>query len=620
MFRIFSSFFKQALFWVLFFGFGRMVFLIYYSSEVAANSDGFIEVLQSFQKGFRLDLATTCYFMFIPFLLHLIISFYSPLWLSRLNQLYHSILIVLYSLLVVGELGIYAEWRTKINYKALLYLQNPSEVLGTAQNNQIVVFSILALVISTFGIWMYSRFFHTKLIRIQTPPVFALLFFIVMPPLLVLGARGGLQEIPINQSQSYYSKHPILNTAATNSIFNLYISYFENKRHLTENPFKEMPNSEAKEIVRQIYHAPIDSTVKILNTERPNIMLIILESWSSDLIFTPEGKKVVAPEFRKLMEEGIYFDQVYSTGFRSEQAMASIFSGFPAHPISSITVQPDKYRNLPSLVKDLNKEGYHTSFYFGGQLIYGNIKSYILFNEFDEVKEIYDFDQNIPQGKLGIHDEYMLNEMVKNAGNNPEPFFKALFTLSSHAPYDQPDIGDEISWGGNEQQYLNSSRYTDDCLGNFIRNARKEKWFDNTLFIFVADHSHNSYENRFVKGPEYQKIPLLFYGNVIDSAYRGTTIHRLGIQTNIVSTLLNQLNMDDKAYHWSVDMFNPFAPQFAYISYEEGFSWVRPVGHFSYEKRFNIYHSNNLPTPYNDSIIEEGKAYMQTLFQEYMDQ
>lgn len=619
MFRIFTSFFKQALFWVLFFAFSRMVFLLFYSREVVANSDSFLEILASFSNGFRLDLATTCYFMFFPFLFHLIAFFHSPIWLNKLNQIYHTTIIVLYSLLIVGELGIYAEWRSKLNFKALLYLQNPSEVIGSAQNSQIILLSFIALIMSALGIWIYSRFFHTKLIRLQIPPALGFLYLFIFPPLLVIGARGGLQEIPINQSQSFYSKHPVLNAAATNTVFNLFISFIENKNHLNENPFKSMDQQKAEAIVREIYETPYDSCQRVLTTDKPNIVLIILESWSSDLIYIPKGKKVVAPEFKKLMENGIYFDNLYSTGFRSEQGMASIFSGFPAHPITSITVQPDKYQKLPSIVKDLNNDGYYTTFYFGGQLIYGNIKSYILYNEFDEIKEIYDFDSELPQGKLGIHDEYMLNELVKNANSNPQPFFKALFSISSHSPYDQPKIDSEIKWGDNEQQYLNSSHYTDKCLGDFIRNAKKQDWYDNTLFIFVADHSHNSYRNHKYRSHTYQKIPMLFYGNVIDSAYKGKKINKLGIQTNLPATLLCQLGMNTEKYHWSINMFNPYSPEFAYTSYEEGFNWVRPVGVVNYEQRFNLYHFNTVPENMKDSISKEGKAFMQVLFQEYMD-
>jgi len=619
MFRIYRSFFKQLLFWLLFFAIGRLVFISYYIGDIWASADSFTEILMTFQKGFKLDWATASYFMFIPFIIHLIQIFFSPPIINTITKVYHWILITLYSLLISSELGIYSEWKTKINYKALLYLQNPSEVINSAQTYEMIVLLILSVLLAGLGIWLYAKFFHTAIIRIQSHWLVSLSFFLLIPPILVIGARGGIQEIPINQSQSYFSKHAIINSAATNSVFNLYISFHENQKSLRENPFEEMSGAQAKGFVKQLYTIEKDTTIHVLKQEKPNVILIIMESWSADLIFTPEDKAVVTPNFRKMMSEGLYFDHIYATGPRSEQGMASIFSGFPATPISSITVQPDKYNNLPSMVKDLNEQDYTSFFYFAGQLIYGNIKSFIIFNQFDQIKEVYDFNTNLPQGKLGIHDEFSLHEMITDLETVKEPFFSSLFTISTHSPYDQP-MDETIFWGGNNQQYLNGAYYTDYSIGKFIEEAKQQAWYDNTLFIFVADHSHNSYRKYPMQNPEYQKIPLLFYGNVIDSAWRGKTIDHLGVQTDIVSTLFHQLGLDATKYPWSKNLLNPFSPQFAYTSYEEGFGWKRPIGTVSYEKRFDRIHYSTAKGQVQDSLLTEGKAFLQVLFQEYKDQ
>jgi len=619
MFRLFFSFIRQMLFWLLFFAIGRLAFIGFYYHDIWVVSHSINEIMLTFVKGFKLDLATASYFMFVPFLFHLIEIFYSPRFVQQLNKAYHIIVIFLYSLLISGEIGIYSEWRTKINYKALLYLQNPGEVIHTAQTSETIGLIILAFALTALGVWLYIRFFHITIVRIQTPFLVGLTFITLIPVLLVIGARGGFQEIPINQSQSYFSKYPIINSAATNSVFNLYISYHENRESLHANPFDEMPKQDAQQIVKNIYSQPKDSCIKILNVPKPNIVLIILESWSSELIFTPEGKQEVTPNFHKLIENGLYFDNIYATGPRSEQGMASIFAGMPAIPITSVTVQPDKYNKLPSIVKDLNSFGYHTAFNFGGQLIYGNIKSFIIYNQFDRIKEVYDFNQDLPQGKLGIHDEFTLHEMIEDVNNDPQPFFSALFTLSTHSPYDQP-MEEKIDWGASVNQYLNGGNYTDDALGKFIDEASKQDWYKNTLFIFVADHSHNSYSKLSMQNIEYQKIPLLFYGPVLDSAMRGKTIHHLGIQTDIAATLLCQLGLNTSKYHWSVNLLDPYSPEFAYTSYEEGFAWKRPVGAVSYEKRFDRFHYINCPENVKDSLTQEGKAYLQLLFQEYLDQ
>lgn len=619
MFRLYISFIKQLLFWLLFFAIGRLVFILFYFNDIWSASHSLSEISLTFVKGFKLDLATASYFMLIPFVFHLIEIFFSHPIIHKLNKIYQYFLILLYSLLISSEIGLYSEWRTKINYKALLYLQNPSEVMNTAQTGETIGLVLLTLALTALGVWLYHRYFHLSLIHIHVPIPIGIAFFLLGPVLLVLGARGGIQEIPINQSQSYFSKYPIVNSAATNSVFNLYISYHENKESLDSNPFDEMPMAEAQAIVKKIYQTPKDSCTKILNTPKPNIILIIMESWSSELIFTPKDKQEVTPNFHQLMKEGLYFDHIYATGPRSEQGMASIFAGSPAIPITSITVQPDKYNKLPSIAQDLKADGYHTAFNFGGQLIYGNIKSFILYNQFDRIKEVYDFNKDLPQGKLGIHDEFTLHEMIQDVNQDPQPFFSALFTLSTHSPYDQP-MEEKITWGDGVNQYLNGANYTDYAFGKFIEEAKKQDWYQNTLFIFVADHSHNSYSKLGMQNIEYQKIPLLFYGPALDSSMRGKTIHHLGIQTDIAATLFCQLGLQTSKYHWSVNLLNPYSPQFAYTAYDEGFAWKRPIGALSYEKRFDRFHYVNCPPEVKDSLTKEGKAYLQVLFQEYLDE
>jgi phosphoglycerol transferase MdoB-like AlkP superfamily enzyme len=355
----------------------------------------------------------------------------------------------------------------------------------------------------------------------------------------------------------------------------------------------------------------------VLTTDRPNIVLLILESWSADLIESLGGEPGITPEFHQLEKEGILFTGLWATGPRSEQAMSSIFGGFPAHPISSITVQPDKFSKLTTITHKLIAQGYHTSFYFGGQLIYGNIRGFILHNGFERITELENFGNDVKKGKLGVHDEFVLARQLNDLNKEKEPFFSALFTLSSHSPYDQP-MEEVLHWGQNEKQYINSAYYTDHSLGEYFRNARKQPWFKNTLFILVADHSHNSYRNWPFTTPMYHKIPLLFLGDVIKDEFKGTTISKLANQPDIASTLLHQLNIGAEEFHWSRNLFNPYSPEFAYFSFEEGVGWIRPAGHFVYDARVKHFNELSLPDASKDSIIREGKSYLQAVFEEYM--
>jgi len=175
-----------------------------------------------------------------------------------------------------------------------------------------------------------------------------------------------------------------------------------------------------------------------------------------------------------------------------------------------------------------------------------------------------------------------------------------------------------LEWGDNERKYINSAYYTDHSIGDFIRNARKQPWFKNTLFILVADHSHNSYRNWSFSTPLYHKIPLLMFGDVIKEEFRGKKIDRLSNQSDLASTLLHQLEIPAGEFHWSKNLFNPYSPQFAYYSFEEGLGWIRPSGHFVYDANVKHFNEVSIPDQERDSVIREGKSYLQVLFEEYM--
>ncbi|MEZ5197289.1 MAG: sulfatase-like hydrolase/transferase [Bacteroidales bacterium] len=163
------------------------------------------------------------------------------------------------------------------------------------------------------------------------------------------------------------------------------ISTIENYKFKDENPYGFFNQQRAKARVQRLLEVPKDTTTKILNAERPNVVLLLLESWSADVIESITGETGITPNFHELEKDGILFTHLYATGNRSEQAMASIFGGFPSTPLASITHNLDKILKLPSLIRIMNREGYQTSFYFGGQLIYGGIKSYLMANDFDRI-------------------------------------------------------------------------------------------------------------------------------------------------------------------------------------------------------------------------------------------
>jgi phosphoglycerol transferase MdoB-like AlkP superfamily enzyme len=536
---------------------------------------------------------------------------------------YSFILILLFGFITAGELGIYPEWKAKLSAKALLYLRRPDEV-ATSIPSRVFINLLGIAVLITFAGWYFFRrlvlrYFKRQNIKLK----YAVPGFLILLGLLFTGIRGGFGPIPISPSAAYFSNKNFLNHAAVNSGFNLAISILESNKFRFENPFKWHRQDEAERMVEPLLpeNTP-DSTHVVLNNSRPNIVLILLESWSADLIASLGGEPGITPEFAELEEGGILFTDFYSTGSRSQQAIAAIISGFPATPYTTITENAGKYSQLPSLVKLLSSEGYHTSFYFGGKLTYGNIKAFLYHNEFDRIIEQDDFDPSIPAGRLGIHDEHLFERHLDDFEEITQPFFTIVFTLSSHSPYDQP-MEKVLDWGGNENEFINSAYYTDHHLGKYMERAKSQEWYPNTLFIMVADHSHNTYRNWPLTSFEYHRVPLFLYGDVIKQDDRGRRMDIISCNTDITATLLNQLGMDSSPFIWSKDLFNPNTYGYAYFELHYGFGWKTREGQFVYSWDWDHYYqkdfAENMDRARQDEFIREGRAYLQVIFQAFLN-
>ncbi len=618
--RFIRSIVKQFVFWMLLFAMSRLVFYIYYWSVLSTDKIDNVDVFYSFWYAIPLDISTAGYLLVIPLLILFIQSFWTPKWLNSVNLIYTIVVIIAYFLITTAELGIYDEWKTKLHYKALNYISHPEEIYNSSDTA--IFFSLLLILVAkiTIGIWVYVRFISEKIDKPTGSFLFIGAYIIITSILLFLGIRGGISEIPITQSKSYFSKHNFINLGSVNTAYSFLISTLENYKFKDINPFSFYNLDEAKNRVYKLHKVETDTTVSILKTNRPNIVVLILESWSADLIQSLGGKEGITPEFNKLEKNGVLFTNFYASGNRSEQAMTSIFAGFPSTPIRAISHNLDKIIGLPSLTKILEKEGYSSSYYFGGELMYGGINSFISVNGFDIIKEGKDIDKKLTRGKLGVHDEFLLNEQIKDLNNTEEPFFSALFTLSTHSPYDQP-MEDVINWAETKSQngYLNSAFYTDKSLGEYFKKAQSQSWYENTLFIIVADHSHDTYNHWPVYKKEYRHIPLLLLGDVIKDEFRGFKIDRISSQTDIAGTLLPQMELSSSGFFWSRNLLNPTTPEFAFYESTDGVGWISPDGYFVYSNTLGDLMEMQIEPHLQDSVVKDGKSYLQVLFQQFMD-
>ncbi|MDR3366461.1 MAG: sulfatase-like hydrolase/transferase [Prevotellaceae bacterium] len=608
---------KQFLFWMAAFAYSRVVFFIFYADALRLEGVRWWEIFPTLFHAWKLDVSATCYLMVIPFVLCAAQMFSKKSWSARAFLGYNALMLLLYFTTLGGELGIYGEWQSKLSYKALFYLRNPDEIVSSAPTGQLVALALMVIGSAALWTFIFRRWvLDKKLAKVRWR--YAVPYMLVTPFLILGGIRGGARPIPIHQSIVYFSKKQILNDIAVNPAWNLVHSVTHGAGMLEKNPFVAMPQGEAEDIVAALHHVEKDTSISVLIVEKPNIVILILESWTGDIVESIGGTAGITPNFGQLEQNGLMFEQLYSGGKRSQQGLAGILAGYPALPQVTVCDFPDKAKRLPTLTQRLNENGYFSSFYFGGQMEYGNIGAFIAFNNFARTVREEDFTGKLHRGKLGVHDEHVLARQLDDLRSEPQPFFSVLFTLSSHSPFDQP-LQNALDWDLPQMPFLNSAYYTDKCLGEYFAQARQQPWYDSTLFILIADHGRVSHIPRDFYSFEYVHVPMLFYGEALKPELRGQRIGHLATQADLPKTLLKQLKIDAAPFRWSKDVLNPYTENFAWVEEHVGPGYKRPEGSFVYSFDTHTFINKDLPARDSARIFREGAAYLQVLFQEFIE-
>ena len=610
---------RYLLFLFLAFVLERTAFLLANFSAAAKSS--FPEVLATYFHAFHLDLSAACYMLVLPLIFLSLQLFFQKKWPEQILDGYTLLVVIVLVFTALGNIILYKEWDTKLNYKIWAYLRNPMEVVRTATWIQLTVGLLAGAGLTILYFWLYRHWFaHPAIPALPRQRWLPFVLIIIVLPINFIGMRGHIGGIPISQSSAYFSKNQVLNDAAVNTQWHLMKSTLRFGKSSEGNPYVFMPQEEAEAIIDSLYFCKKDTCIKVLNTDNPNIVIILLESWSADLIESLGGEAGITPCFKELEKEGLLFTQVYAAGHRSQEGISSIISGFPPVPVVTITDNFEKYVKLASLAEVLKARQYRTSFHFGGDLTYGNLRAYLMAMGFDHLVDEDDFPAGTPHGKLSIYDEVTFNHHLTELKKEKEPFFSINFTASTHSPYDVPLRTEPLTWDVDELPYLNSAKYTDYCLGQYFTQAKKEGWYDHTLFILVADHSHRTYRQWNYYDAGYQHIPMLWIGGALKEEFRGKTADQLCSYLDLPLTLARQLNITGTDFGWSKDILNPYSPQFAVYQTNYGIGWITPDDAFGFDANANrFYQDTFLDDSLRERNILNAKAFLQVLYQKYLD-
>lgn len=599
---------------IVFFEVARIFFLL--QNFTNAKALGLHTALLTLWHGLIMDISMATYIL-LPIILFVIFSVFIRFFRRPfIYQLYTGVILFILLFLVVVDVGTFNSWRFRLDETPLMYIKSPKEVWASIQHLPLFWGTVVFMILFVFLVWINNRFIKkgTTQVNHDTPRLLSLLGLTLLLGLIIIPLRGGVQLSPINQSTVYFSSNNFANQAAINAPWNLMYS-LNHKIDNNTNPYISMPMDEARAIVDSLYmrSGAHESFIDIERVPSPNVVLIIWESFTQKVIDAKRGGVFITPGYNVLKNEGIYFSNMYATGDRTDKGLAGILSGYPAQHDNSIIKNLAKAAKLPMLSKEFYKRNYETSFYYGGETEFANMKSYLIQGSFQNFVSINNFKKSDQNSKWGAHDDVVMNLMFKDISKMKGPHFTTWLTLSSHEPYEVPAATVVIPGGDEESVYLNSLHYTDSVVYSFVQKCRSQPWWNNTIIIIIPDHGKHLPRTG-MKGDDF-KSSLLFLGGALNKT--ATVAGRIGSQVDLAATIMSQLGIPANSFRWSRDLTDSTAKEWAFFAFNNGFGFVQPSGTVIYDNTGKMVMQTLGAIGEND--IKKGKALQQLTFQDYLD-
>ncbi len=593
---ILREYLAYALFWIAFFLVSRLLFM-------AVNFRGTSEIASSdyfgmFFHGLHMDLSMMSYLVVLCGVFFILVSWIAPRFAKNVSSGITLTFLFLLSCVVISDSVLFGYWGFRMDATPLLYLKTPGEAAASLTLTQLI-FIPLSIAAYSLGWWvLYRRFVNRRTVVEARLPWWCILLI----ALNIIPIRGGFGISPMNPGKAYFSKDSFTNQATVNVVWNVFYSL--NKMEDTDREYSFMDLKEAQGIVADM-EKQSGETQQLLNTQKPNVIIVIMESFVSNITETLGGEKGITPNLDSLMKEGVLFTRIYNDGQRSEKGLVSILSGYPAQTTTSIIKHNAKVLKLPVLAKDFNKRGYHTAYYHGGDIGFANMRTYLISSEYDRYVTQDDFPSDQQQSKWGAQDGFVFDRISNDLKTEKQPFFYTFFTLSSHEPFDVP-MKTVFKGDDEDSKFANAAHYTDRSLGDFIRKAKKSSWWNNTLIIIVADHGRGFKKHAQIFDERRNHIPMLWLGGALKE--KGIKVDRIGVQHDLPATLLSQLGMDTKRYTFSRNLLDKNFKDWGMFTFNNGFGYAEGNSVVVFDNIGNQYQQEINPS---EEVKKRGKALFQ---------
>ncbi len=594
-----------AALFVFFFALGKAGFLLYNSSTEAITLG---DALDLWRHGLSMDLSTTGYLLALPWLALLVSIAWRGMPLRAILTPYYIIIGILLSAIVVGDTVMYEFWKFKLDSTVFAYLGDTQGATNSVSIGFIALRLIAFALIAAALAWGAFRLTPKRIDNGEFSSQFSIInypLFILIGAITFLFIRGGWQESTMNVGVAYYSQRLYLNHAAVNPAFSLIASATKNKDFSKQ--FQYLPEAERDEAFSPLY-VQGDTTLNdtLLRVPRPNILLVLLESFGSQFVRELGGLPDVTPHLSRLIPEGVLWDNMYANSFRTDRGTVSALSGWVSYPTASLMRMPGRSATLPGIARTLQQHGYSTQFLYGGDINFTGTSGYLISTGYEHLISDKDFSYaEVSESKWGANDSVTAMrtlQEIKRLEQSGNPWHLTWQTINSHEPFTVP-------YHRLEDKIQNAFAFTDHCVGMLIDSLQTLPAWDNLLVILLPDHG-STYQSSYQE-PDYFHCPMLWLGGALRQPRRMDVLLN---QSDMAATLLGQLHLPYAHFPWSRNVLSQgYTYPFAYSTYPSGILFKDSTGTtvFDITSKTTILNEPSV----SDIRLQRAKAILQTSYQ-----
>lgn len=595
---------------IVVFAVGKLLFLVMNPSIYGDTS--LMDILSVMVHGFSMDCTVAAYVAAVPAL-----AWCVALWtgskgvLDIVMRIYFALIAILLALCIGLDAALYSYWQFKLDVTPFSYFaSSPSSAMASAKWWQTLL-GIAGWMALSAGIYFAYTLGVLKLCgpiyRVQTTGrrIWYTFAGLLLAGALFVPIRGGVTVSTMNLSRAYFSADAKLNHAAINPAFSLLYSATH------QNNFGSMYRFFSEEEAQNLFdklrddNSAVPDSLRLLNCTRPDVHIILLESFSSHLLPSLGGEPV-ALGLDSIAASGLLWTNFYASSFRTDRGIPAVLSGYPGQPGTSIMKYVSKTENLPSIPRTMvEKGGYEATYYYGGDANFTNQLAYLMASRFNRVVSDKDFPVAQRLSKWGAHDEVVFQRVLSELTpyNPSAPKLRVIQTSSSHEPFEVP----YSSQGRLTDKRAEAFAYADSCVTVYINALAASPEWSSTLVILVPDH-YGAYPD--LSDPvERHRIPLVMTGGAL--AMRGTR-STIGDQTDIAATLLAALGLDHSDFPFSSNLLNPRSPHFAFFADPSYIGMITDSNTLIYNLDTNSPTTDSGTAPGSNEPF--AKAFLQTLF------